>query len=141
MTCPRVLLADDQAEMRRTVTQLLEGEFQVVGAVENGKRVLELAPNLSPDILVLDICMPVLGGLEAALRLKECGSRTRVVFLTVHDDLDFVAAAQSAGALGYVLKPFLATDLIPAIRNALEGKAFVSRSSALALAAPPSVSI
>jgi DNA-binding NarL/FixJ family response regulator len=137
MTCPSVLLADDQPEMRETVIRLLEGEFHVVGAVENGKRVLELAPSLSPDILVLDICMPVLGGIEAASRLKESGSTTRVIFLTVHEDIDFVEAARSAGALGYVLKPFLATDLVPAIRKALQGKAFVSRSSAEQFAATP----
>lgn len=141
MTCPRVLLADDQKEMLRTVTQLLQGEFHVVGAVENGQRVLEVAPSLSPDILVLDICMPVLSGIEAALRLQESGSRIRVVFLTVHEDPDFVEAALSAGALGYVLKPFLATDLIPAIRKALEGKTFTSRLAAPASATAPALSV
>jgi len=129
MNCPRVLLADDREELLRTVAQLLKDEFDVVGAVENGKRVLELVDSLSPDIVVLDICMPTMSGIEAALRLKKSGSLTRVVFLTVHADLDFVEAALSAGALGYVLKPLLATHLIPAIRKALEGKVFVSQAS------------
>lgn len=123
---PRVLLADDQEEMLRAVAKVLGDEFDVVAAVGDGKRALELAPSLAPDIFVLDICMPVLNGIEAALRLKECGLPAKVVFLTVHEDRDFVEAALSVGALGYVLKPSLVTDLIPAIRNALAGKVFIS---------------
>ena len=125
---PRVFLADDQQEMLRTVAHILEGEFQIVGTADNGAGVLELAPGLSPDVLVLDISMPVLTGIEAALRLQEAGSRARLIFLTVHEDLDFVEAAMSAGAVGYVLKPSLATDLVPAIRKALDGQIFISPS-------------
>jgi DNA-binding NarL/FixJ family response regulator len=125
---PRVFLADDQREMLRTVAEILEGEFQIVGTAENGAGVLELAPGLSPDVLVLDISMPVLTGIEAALRLQEAGSRARLIFLTVHEDLDFVEAAMSAGAVGYVLKPSMATDLVPAIRKALDGQIFISPS-------------
>lgn len=123
---PRVFIADDQEEMLQTVAQMLEGEFQVVGTAENGMRVLELAPSLSPDILVLDISMPVMNGIEAAYRLRESGSVAKVIFLTVHADHDFVEAAMSAGAFGYVLKPCLATDLVPAIWTVLEGNTFVS---------------
>jgi DNA-binding NarL/FixJ family response regulator len=125
---PRLFLADDQKEMLRTLAQILEGEFQIVGTAENGVGVLELALGLSPDVLVLDISMPVLTGIEAALRLREAGSRARIIFLTVHEDLDFVEAALSAGAVGYVLKPSMATDLVPAIRKALEGSTFISPS-------------
>jgi DNA-binding NarL/FixJ family response regulator len=128
MSVPSILLADDQEEMRRTVAHLLEGEFHVVGTAENGQRVLELAPSLAPDILILDICMPVLGGIEAAFRLKESGSPAKVIFLTVHEDADFFEAARSVGALGYVLKPFVVQDLLPAIRRALQGTTFVSPS-------------
>jgi DNA-binding NarL/FixJ family response regulator len=127
-TIPRLFLADDQEEMLWTVAQILEGEFQIVGTAENGVGVLECAPALSPDILVLDISMPLLTGIEAALRLREAGSRARVIFLTVHEDLDFVEAALSAGAVGYVLKPAMVTDLVPAIRKALEGSIFISPS-------------
>jgi DNA-binding NarL/FixJ family response regulator len=126
MIVPRVFLADDQEEMLHTVAQVLEGEFQVVGTAENGMRVLELAPGLSPDVLILDIAMPVVNGIEAACRLKESGSAAKVIFLTVHADPDFVEAAMSTGALGYVLKPCLATDLVPAIWTVLEGNTFVS---------------
>ena len=125
---PRVFLADDQKEMLRTTAQILGGEFQIVGTAENGVGVLELAPSLSPDVVVLDISMPVLTGIEAALRLREKGSRARVIFLTVHEDLDFVETAMSVGALGYVLKQSMATDLIPAIWKALEGRTFISPS-------------
>jgi DNA-binding NarL/FixJ family response regulator len=126
MIVPRVFIADDQEEMLQTVARMLDGEFQVVGTAENGMRVLELAPSLSPDILVLDISMPVVNGIEVACHLKESGSAAKVIFLTVHADPDFVEAAMSTGALGYVLKPCLATDLVPAIWTVLGGNTFVS---------------
>jgi DNA-binding NarL/FixJ family response regulator len=128
MTTPRVFLADDQEEMLKTVAQVLKGQFKVVGTAKDGGRALELAPSLSPDVLVLDISMPVMDGIEVALRLRNQGSTAKVVFLTVQEDTDFVEAAMSAGALGYVLKPCLATDLVAAIWKALEGNTFVSPS-------------
>ena len=128
MTTPRVFLADDQKEMLQAVAQVLEGQFKIVGTAEDGLHAFELAPLLSPDVLVLDIAMPVMNGIEVASRLRNQGSKAKVVFLTVHEDTDFVDAAMSAGALGYVLKPCLATDLVPAIWRALEGRTFVSPS-------------
>jgi len=128
MTAPRILLADDQEEVLQTLVEMLEGEFQIVGTAENGMRVLELTPRLAPDIVVLDISMPVLNGFEAALRLKEQCSAARVVFLTAHEDTDLVEAGMSAGALGYVVKSCLATDLVPALWQVLAGKTFVSPS-------------
>lgn len=122
----RVLLADDQAEMLQTITFVLGGGFDIVGTAENGRRAVELATKLSPDVLVLDICMPVVNGIEAAGLLKELGSRAKVIFLTVHADPEFVEAALSAGALGYVLKPFLASDLVPAIWAVTRGHVFIS---------------
>jgi DNA-binding NarL/FixJ family response regulator len=83
---------------------------------------------LDPDVLVTDISMPILDGLEAVSRLLP-GRRTKIVFLTVHEDEDFVAAAFSAGASGYVIKSDVTTDLIPAIREAVEGRIFISRST------------
>ena len=128
MTTPRILLADDQEEMLQTLVEMLEGEFQIVGTAGNGMRVLELTLRLAPDIVVLDISMPVLNGFQAALRLKEQCSAARVVFLTAHEDTDLVEAGMSAGALGYVVKSCLATDLVPALWQALAGKTFVSPS-------------
>jgi DNA-binding NarL/FixJ family response regulator len=125
---PRVFLADDQEEMLRTTAQILGGEFEIVGTAENGADVLEFAPSLCPDVVVLDISRPVMTGIEAALRLREKGLPARVIFLTVHKDLDFVETAMSVGALGYVLKQCMATDLVPAIWKALEGRTFISPS-------------
>lgn len=133
---PRILLADDQEEVRRTVASMLEDEVEIVGLAENGKQVLELAIQLSPDILVLDIFMPEVNGIEAAACLKASGCPTRVLFITVHDDPEFLETAMSVGALGYVLKAHLATDLIPAIRSVMEGCIYVSPCMHSAL--PPS---
>jgi DNA-binding NarL/FixJ family response regulator len=124
----RILLADDQQEMREAVARLLEDEFEVIAAVANGGRVIEAAVRLAPDLFVLDISMPVLNGIEAAACLKESGSRAKVIFLTVNEDPYIVEAALSVGARGYVLKQRLATDLIPAIRQVLHDRIFVSPS-------------
>jgi DNA-binding NarL/FixJ family response regulator len=128
---PRILLADDQEEMLQTVNLILSDDFAVVGSVENGLLAVDLAMTLSPDVLLLDISMPVVDGIEAAYRLKELGSCARIIFLTVHLDYEFVEAALSVGALGYVLKPCLATDLVPAIWTVLQGNIFVSPSMQL----------
>jgi len=128
MHAPRILLADDHEEMLETLAGILEDEFQIVGTANNGMRALELAASLTPDIVVLDISMPEVNGLEAAWRLREEGSLARVVFLTAHNDPELVEAAVSAGALGYVLKSHLATDLASAIWQASVGKTFISPS-------------
>jgi DNA-binding NarL/FixJ family response regulator len=96
--------------------------------VNNGRDAVAQAERLDPDVLVIDISMPILNGLEAAQRLKSAKLRGKVVFLTVHEDKDFVAAAFSAGASGYVTKENVDTDLVPAIRDALEGRVYVSQS-------------
>jgi|HubBroStandDraft_2_1064218.scaffolds.fasta_scaffold46204_2 DNA-binding NarL/FixJ family response regulator len=122
----RILLADDQPEMLETVTRLLKEEFNVIGTVANGKRAIEAAARLAPDLVVLDISMPVLNGIEAAARLKESGSLAKAIFLTVNEDPHIVEAALSVGGRGYVLKQRLATDLIAAIRHVLSDRIFVS---------------
>jgi DNA-binding NarL/FixJ family response regulator len=126
MRCPRVLLADDHPKMLECVAQLLRDESEIIGTVENGKQLIEAALNLDPDLIVLDISMPVLNGIEAAHHLKNFGSRAKVIFLTMQEDDDFVRAAVSAGALGYVLKRRISIDLMPAIRNVLQSHAFAS---------------
>ena len=131
MTVPRILLADDQEEMLRTIVLMLQDEFQIVGTAEDGLSVVELTRRLAPDVIILDISMPIVDGLEAAWRVRDSGLPAKVIFLTVHEDPDFVEAAMSAGALGYVLKPYLATDLVPAIWTVLQGHPFVSSSSHL----------
>lgn len=113
--------------MLRTTIMVLGDEFTIIGTAKNGEDLVKLATHLSPDVVVLDICMPVLNGIKAACRLKELGSDARVIFLTVHTDPDFVEAAWSAGALGYVLKESLAADLAFAIRSVMQGSTFTSR--------------
>lgn len=125
---PRVILADDQKEILQSVVLTLGHEFSVVGTAENGAGAVELARRLSPDVLVLDISMPVENGIEAAYHLRELGSTARVVFLTVNTEPEFVEAAFFAGALGYVLKQSLVSDLVPAIWAAMDGATFISPS-------------
>ncbi len=122
----RILLADDHREMLKRVVHLLHSEFEVVGAVHDGQALLEAASKLRPDVVILDISMPVMNGLEAADRLKEAGSKAKVVFLTVHEDSDFVHESRAKGALGYVVKSRLTSDLVPAIKEALADRSFVS---------------
>jgi DNA-binding NarL/FixJ family response regulator len=119
-------LADDQPDLLKTVERHLEPEFEVVGKVLDGQLLLEEAMRLNPDVIVSDISMPVLNGIDAADQLKESGCRSRIVFLTVHSDPDFVPVCLAAGALGYVVKSRLITDLLPAIREALAGHIFIS---------------
>jgi len=128
MSKTRVLLADDHQAVLDRVCGLLGDGFEVIGAVNNGRDAVVEAERLDPDVLVIDISMPILNGLQAAGRLRAAHSRTKVIFLTVHTDHDFVAAALSAGASGYVAKADIATDLVPAIREAVAGRLFVSKS-------------
>lgn len=104
----------------------LEVEYDVVGAVSDGAALVAAAAQLDPDAIVLDITMPHLDGLKAARTLRRTNSRARLVFLTVHEDPDFAQAAFDAGALGYVVKPRLASDLLSAVRAALAGRRFLS---------------
>ena len=122
----RVLLADDHDPILKKVRVVLGDEFDVVGAVSNGRDAIAEVQRLDPDILVIDIAMPALNGFQAASQLVSCKVRTKIVFLTVHEDQDFVDAALNAGASGYVTKSRLTTDLLPAIREALHGGTYVS---------------
>lgn len=133
MNRARILSADDHCEMRDQIRVLLEHEFEVLDCVENGQALLEAAAKLNPDVCLLDISMPILNGIETATRLKRSGSTAKIVFLTIHEDLDFVHAALKTGALGYVIKRRMASDLRPAVEEALAGRMFISSSIALKL--------
>jgi len=122
----RVLLADDHSVMLDRVGGLLSSSFEVVGAVANGQEMISAGIRLNPDVIVADITMPGLTGIEAAQQLREAGSGARFVFLTIHIEHEFVDACVSQGALGYVLKSHMKTDLIPAIKAALTGRTFIS---------------
>jgi len=122
----RILLADDHRELLELTRGLLEPTFDVVGCVEDGESLVEAAGNLHPDVIVTDISMPKLDGIEAANRLRESGSTSKIVFLTVHADADFVQAALKTGALAYVSKLRINTDLVVAIGETVAGRMFVS---------------
>jgi len=124
----RILLADDHKEIRDKVRRCLEAEFNVLDAVCDGRELLEAAARLNPDVCLLDISMPVLNGIEAAMQLKENGSKAKVIFLTVHEDMDFAQAALKTGASGYVIKRQMASDLRRAVNEALAGRIFISSS-------------
>ena len=122
----RVLLVDDNEAMLARATSILSPAFVVVGAVPEGRAALEAARSLQPDVIVLDISMPGMTGLEVAASLRQSGSTAAVVFLTVHNEEVFVLAAKAAGGIGYVVKPRLASDLMLAVREASAGREFVS---------------
>jgi DNA-binding NarL/FixJ family response regulator len=117
-------LADDHEAMLERIASLLTTECDVVGTVTDGQQALEAMHDLKPDVLVLDISMPVMNGIETAHRLKQAGIGTPIVFLTVNDDPDFAREAMAVGALGYVIKPSIASDLVAAIKNAHAGRSF-----------------
>jgi len=123
----RVLLADDHKQMREYVRDLVSANScEVVAEVGDGQAAVDAAIQLLPDVAVLDISMPVLNGIEAARRLQVLSPTVSIVFLTVDSDRDTCRAALETGALGYVLKPRLGTDLIPAIKLAKDNRRFVS---------------
>jgi DNA-binding NarL/FixJ family response regulator len=127
----RLLLADDHPALLGQIASLLADGFEIVGAVGNGLDLLDAAAQLNPDVVVLDITMPSLDGIEAARRLRQAGSRAKLVFLTVHDDPDYMVAAMEAGGASYVVKERLATDLVPALRAVLVGEPFISPTANL----------
>ena len=126
----RVLLADDHGGVLDTVARLLVPEFDVVGAVTDGNGLLSAAERLKPDVVIVDISMPILNGIEAVRRLMESGSQAQVVFLTVHESSDYVRAALATGALGYVVKPRMGVDLNVAIKEVHGGRSYLSPSIA-----------
>lgn len=123
---PRVLIADDNREMRNTVVRLLEGEFEVVGAVADGRALVEAASRLRPHIGVIDISMPLMSGIEAVAQIRKTGSDMKIVFLTVNEDNDFVNAALESGASAYVIKRNMVTELVHALKETGAGRTFIS---------------
>ena len=124
----RVLLADDHQAILAKVRALLGDDFEIVNAVSNGRDAVSEVQRLRPDILIIDISMPVLNGLDAVSQLRSFRSETKVVMLTVHEDPEFVSAALHVGASGYVVKEQIATDLVPAIHECLQGRSYISKS-------------
>ena len=122
----RILLADDQPMICEAVASHLQATYEIVASVGDGQALIQAAMRMNPDVIVTDISMPVLNGLEAANILRDSGSRSRIIFLTIHEDLDLIEACLAAGALAYVSKHRMSADLLSAIGEALVGHNFIS---------------
>jgi len=127
---PRALLADDHSALIEAETALLLRHFDVIGAINDGAMLVSQALQLNPDVIVVDITMPVLDGIHAIRQLRESGCKAKIVFLTIHSEQEFVQACLAEGALGYVLKSHMKAHLVPAIEAALAGQRYVSMSAA-----------
>jgi DNA-binding NarL/FixJ family response regulator len=126
MNRPRVLLADDHRIVTEGLKGLLEPEFELVGIVEDGRALLAAVEKLRPDVIVVDISMPLLNGIDAVRQINKANDKVKIVFLTMHPDVTYAVSAFEAGASGYVLKHSAPTELVIAIRSALHGKTFVT---------------
>lgn len=126
MKKPRVLLADDHKIVIEGLKNLLESEFEILGSVEDGRALVEQASSLHPDVVVADISMPLLNGIEAARQIKKIDATIKIVFLTMHPDATYAANAFEAGASGFVLKHSASSELIRAIHEAIKGRTFVT---------------
>ena len=122
----RVLIADDHSVVAEGLRSLLEKKYEVVGIVPDGRELLVQAPELKPDVIVLDIGMPLLNGLDAAERLLSSLPQIKFVFLTMNDDPNLAAAALKLGAVGYVLKHTAASELLKAVSEVLQGRSYVT---------------
>jgi DNA-binding NarL/FixJ family response regulator len=126
MSKVRVLLADDHPNLLEILQSILEPTFEVVGKVRDGKSLLEAATKLNPDVIITDISMPIVNGIEAVKILTETGCRSKVIVSTIHADHEFVRACFEAGASGYVAKTRMTFDLLDAVQAALSGRIFFS---------------
>ncbi|HEY6615420.1 MAG TPA: response regulator transcription factor [Vicinamibacterales bacterium] len=123
---PRVLLADDHRLLVEAFAKLLESECEIVGHVGDGLALLEAAPKLKPDVVVLDVAMPLLNGLDAGRKLKERMPDVRLIFVTMNEDPDLAVQAFRIGASGYLLKRSAGSELLLAIREVMERRHYVT---------------
>jgi DNA-binding NarL/FixJ family response regulator len=128
MSRPTTLIADDHAVFVEGLQRILEGQCTLVGAVRNGRDLLEAAHRLRPEVIVTDVSMPVVNGIEAVRQLSSGGLRSRVVVLSMHEDKELATEALRAGARAYILKTSASDELMVAIREALSGRLYVTPS-------------
>jgi DNA-binding NarL/FixJ family response regulator len=126
MKRPRILLADDHKIVLEGLKNILEPEFELVGTVEDGRALVAQAAKLRPDVIVADISMPGLNGIEAVRKIKKTDESIKVVFLTMHPDPTYAADAFDAGASGFVLKHSASSELITAIKEAIQGRTYIT---------------
>jgi DNA-binding NarL/FixJ family response regulator len=123
---PRVLLADDHTLVVEAFRKLLEPEFEIVGTVGDGRTLLDVAPQLKPDVVVVDVGMPLLNGMDAGKELKRLIPRTKLIVLTMSEDYELAAEALHKWASGYLLKKSAGTELVKAVREVLKGNSYVT---------------
>jgi len=126
MRKPRILLADDHALVLEGFRRILEGHYELVGTVGDGRALLEAAKTMHPDIVILDISMPLLNGIDAAAQLKKICPKAKIIIMTMHADTDYVRSAFEAGASAYVLKRSAVDELEQAIRAVIEGHSYIT---------------
>lgn len=126
MKRPRILLGDDHAIILDGLRRILEPHFDIVGVAEDGRALVAAAEKLRPDIVVADISMPLLNGIEAARQIRKAHPQTKVIFLTMHPDATYATEAFRAGASGYVLKNSAASELVTAIQEVLKGRTYLT---------------
>ena len=122
----RILLADDHLLVLEGFRRILETQYELVGTVEDGRALLEAAKELQPDIVILDVSMPLLNGIDAAAQLKKICPRTKIIIVTMHADTEYVQSAFEAGATAYVLKRSALDELEQAIRAAMTGHSYIT---------------
>ena len=132
----RVLLGDDHALVIEGFRRILEGEFDVIGAAEDGKALVSEALRLKPDVILIDISLPLLNGLEAARRIRKDLPEAKIVFLTMHADLSYLRDAFRLGASGYILKNSAGKELLKAVRDVLAGRTYLAPELAKAIPDP-----
>jgi len=123
---PRILLADDHRIVAEGLRSLLEPEFELIGIVEDGRALVDASEKLRPDVIIVDISMPLLNGIEAVRQIKKENKKIKVIFLTMHTDVAYAVSAMEAGAQGYVLKHSAPSELTTAVRKALSGKIYIT---------------
>lgn len=126
MKHPRILIADDHTLIAELCKKLLESEFDVVGTVSNGRDLVRAATELKPDVVIVDITMPVLNGLDAAEQIKEILPAVKLVFLTMNGDADVAAEAFQRGASAFLIKTCASAEMVTAVREVLRGKTYLS---------------
>lgn len=125
---PRVLIADDHTLVADLCRQLLETEFEVVGTVNNGRALVRAAAEVKPDVIVVDVSMPLLNGLDAGQQVKENCPAVKLVFLTMNSDIELAAEAFRRGASGYLLKTCAASEMVTAVHEVLRGRSYMSKT-------------
>jgi DNA-binding NarL/FixJ family response regulator len=126
MSRVRLLLADDHRMFAQGLQSLLQDEFDLLGIVNNGEDLVEVARQLNPEVIIVDISMPVVNGFDAVRRIKKGGTAAKIIFLTMHDDEALIAEAFRCGGLGYVLKQAAGEELVTAIREVARGNKYVT---------------